>query len=183
MEKRIFLATKKEHTVGVVFNVTENKCNRIPTIVYEHAGQMNGFSDTRLSAMSALIKVIEENNSTELTNVVPVFVNEALAKFITDETYKFWIKTGAKSTGEVISENEMTILKKFVEVWKEKGDDFVIRDIFTCRINDKVKADPAKISKFKPYSRQNDAYCRYCWDEIAKLYNETVEASIASVAV
>ena len=183
MEKRIFLATKKEHTVGVIFNSTENKCNRIPTIKYEHEGQMNGFSDTRISAMSALIKVIEEHDTTELTNVVPVFVIKPLADFLVDETYKFWIKTGAKSTGEVISETEKSFLDKFVVVWKEKEADFVIRDIFACRIHDKVKADPAKISKFKPYSRQNDAYCRYCWEEIAKLYNESVEASIASVAV
>lgn len=180
MERRIFLATKKEHTVGVNFNVTDNKPSKF-TYTYEHEGEMNGFSDTRLSALSALIYVMENVDTTELTNVVPVFVNKTLADFLTGETYKFWIKTGAKSTGEVIAESEMTLLKKFVEVWKDKGDDFVIRDIFTCRINDKVKEDPARIAKFKLYSRQNDAYCRFAWQEIAKLYNESVENSIASV--
>lgn len=181
MERRIFLATKKENTVGVNFNVTDNKANKF-TIVYDNAGkEMQGFSDTRLSALSALVEVIEKTDIEELNNVVPVFVNQSLAEFLQNETYKFWILTGAKSTGETIQETEMNMLKKFVDVWKEKGDYFVIRDIFTCRIHDKVKADPAKLAKFKLYSRQNDAYCRYAWQEIAKLYNETIDNAITSV--
>lgn len=182
MEKRIFIATKKEHSVGVNFDATNNKAEKF-IYEYKHEGEMQGFADTRMSSMSALINVIENTDVSELTNVVPIFVNKTLADFIQGETYKFWLKTGAKSTGEAVDKAELELIKKFAEVWKDKGDDFVIRDIFACRINDKVKADQSKLAKFKLYSRQNDAYCRFCWDEIAKLYNESVESSIASVQV
>jgi hypothetical protein len=181
MEERIFLATKKEHTVGVIFNATNNTATRIPTIKYEHEGNLQGFADTRMSAMSALIQVIEKTDVSQLTNVVPIFVNQQLHDFIEKGTYKFWIKTGKKQSGEEVSATEIELLKSFANVWKEKGADFVIRDIFACRIHDTAKADPSKLARFKPYSQQNDYYCRWCWDEIAKLYNESVQASMASV--
>lgn len=181
-ERRIFIATKKQHSVGVNFDATNNKAEKFE-YEYKHEGEMQGFADTRMSSMSALIHVIENTDVSELTNVVPVFVNETLYKFITDETYKFWVKTGAKSTGEAIDKAELELISKFVEIWKDKGDDFVIRNIFSCRIGDEIKKDTARLAKFKLYTRQNDAYCRFCWDEIAKLYNESVENSIASVKV
>ena len=117
MEQRIFLATKKENTVGVVFNSTDNKATRIPVIKYQHEGDLQGFSDTRLSALSALIEVIDKTDVTKLTNVVPVFVNQQLCEFIQKETYKFWIKTGKKQTGEEVSPKEiqLEILRREVE--------------------------------------------------------------------
>lgn len=172
MESRIFLATKKENTIGVNFNITENKAVKIPLIRYEHNGEMSGFRDTRMSALKALVEVLKNIQTENLTNIVPVFVIRSLFECIQSEVYKFWIKTGKRQTGEEISAEEMQLLKEFVSVWKEKGDNFVIRDIFNCRINDNIKADKIKLSKFKRYSRENDFYSRWCWDEIAKISNQ-----------
>lgn len=200
MEKRIFMATKKELTVGVVYMPNEmgannkiGKASRIPTIEYKHEGIMKGFADTRLSSLTALMKVIRDtckeeedgiaggNENARLTNIVQIFVNRQLFEFINGELYKYWILTGKKSTGDEVSEHELNKLREFVALWKEKGDKFVIKDIFNCRINDTVKADPKRLAQFKPYTQQNDFYCRWCWDEIAKLYNESVQDSMASV--
>lgn len=179
-ERRIFIATKKEHNIGVNFDITNNKASGF-SIPYTGEENLQGFEGMRVSALNALITVIEGTDTTEIENVIPVFVNQALAEFIQQETYKFWIKTGHKQSGETVPEKELALLKKFAEVWKAKGDNFVVRDIFKCKINEEVKKDPAKLAKFKLYAQQNDFYSRDCWTKIAKLYNESVAQSMASV--
>lgn len=179
-ERRIFIATKQQHNIGVNFDITNNKAQGF-SIPYTGEEKLQGFEGMRISALSALITVIKGTDTTDIENVIPVFVNQALAEFIKEETYKFWIKTGHKQSGETVPETELNLLKEFAELWKTKGENFVVRDIFKCKINDEVKKDPAKLSKFKTYAQQNDFYSRDCWTKIAKLYNESVAQSMASV--
>lgn len=173
MEKRIYLASKGAHTVGVDFNITKNEPIKIE---YNFTGETEDNV-----ALRSLIAFLKETDTTELTNVVPIFINSSTASFIVNGGYKFWIKTGLNSKGQQVSESDMALIKEFDAIWKEKGDDFVIRDIFTCRIKDETKADPAKLAKVSLYTQQNEIYSSFCWEQVQILHNASISQSIRGV--
>lgn len=182
MERRIFLATKGEDTVGVNFNVTNNEPKKLHVVCNNENQELRGREGTKLSALYALTQVIKDINVEELTAVVMVYVNNDLYEFLQNESYKNWIVTGVKkTTGKQVTEREMQIIKDFYEIWKEKGLYFVIKDLFKCKINDSVMKDESKIAKFNLFSRQNNIYCRYAWSEVEKISGTKINSKIASV--
>lgn len=182
MERRIFLATKGEDTVGVNFNVTNNEPKKLHVTCPNEDGELKGREGTKLSALYALTQVIKNTNTEELSAVAQIYVNNDLYELLQNESYKNWIVTGVKkTTGKQVTEREMQIVKDFYEVWTQKGLYFVIRDLFKCKISDTVMKDESKIAKFNLYSRQNNIYCRYAWSEVEKISGAKVNNKIASV--
>ena len=173
MEKRIYIASKGQFSVGIEFDVTNNSA-----IWLEFTPKGDTEDNT---ALRNLIYYIEKADTSQLTNVVPIFINSNTYQFLNNGGYKFWLKTGINSKGQPVSETDMELLKKWNELWKEKGDDFVLRDIATCRISEETKADANKLVKVSVYTRQNDAYSSACWNEVQKRFSENVTNNIAGV--
>ena len=67
MEKRIFMASKGVHTVGVDFDITNNVPKKF-TMSFEGENEDN-------VALRSLIKFLNNVDTSELTNVVPIFIN------------------------------------------------------------------------------------------------------------
>jgi hypothetical protein len=174
MEKRIYIASKGSFSVGIEFDVTNHS-----SMWLEFTPKGDTEDNT---ALRNLITYIEKADTTELTNVVPIFINSNTYQFLNNGGYKFWLKTGLNSKGQPVSETDMKLLKKWNELWKEKGDDYVLRDIMTCKISEETKADANKLIKVSEYTRQNDAYSSACWTEVQKRYSESISSNIASVS-
>lgn len=161
MEKRIYLATKANTTVGVDFNITNNKAVLIPAMQYNTA--QTGFAGTREVALSALVEQLRNLDVTDIDRPVYVYVIKALHDVIANGTYKYWILTGTKSSGEVIPESEMNLWNEFHALYTELGLYVHIKDIFTCKL--------PKNSKFKPdrLALCGDSYAKALWDKLSAM--------------
>lgn len=163
MERKIYLATKADTTIGVNFDVTGNKAGRIN---HKHVSKQEGLAGVRESALSALVEQIEALDVEGLTAPVQIFAVPVLADMVSNGTYKFWLMTELKSSGEAVSAEELELWARFHESYVEKCLYVCVKDIFGCRLPEKPKYKVNKAQK------QNDFYVRYCWDEIAKVVSD-----------
>lgn len=173
MEKRIFMACKGQYCVGINYDESTDTPASFKL-------QFEG-NDENNTALKALIHVMKEENTEENDNITQIFVNRNLYEFIVFGGYKYWLKTGTKLNGIKVSDEEMALYSEFNELWKEKGDDFVLKDIFTCPISDEVKKNENLMAKISLWSQRNDFYANWCWNELNKIVVQSVQNRIKGV--
>lgn len=163
MEKRIYLATKANTTLGVDFNITKNKALLIPAIQYNT--NQTGFAGIRECALYALVEELKKVKEyvAEVNRPVYIYVIKALHDVISNGTYKYWILTGTKSNGELIPEEEMKLWIEFHTLYSELGLYVHIKDIFTCKLPKNSKYRPDKLKK------AGDVYSRSLWDKLSAM--------------
>ena len=179
-QERIYLATKKDLTVGV--NYTEGLA-KAKSFKIENTEDKNitGFAGTRKSALRAIIEVIESFDLKEKDNVAIIYAIPAVSDIITNQTYKYWLMTGKNSKGEDIDAEELKLWKKFYELEGKRGMYYTIKNIFDCRIPDSVMENKVKYAKFRKYSRENNEYSRWCWNKVAEIYSDELDNQIVGV--
>lgn len=140
MEKRIYLASKGNTTVGAEFDITNNRAVMLKPIQYN--SNQAGLAGVREVALYSLIETIQSTDFTGVDRPVYMYVITALSDIIANGTYKYWILTGKKSSGEDVDPNELELWKQFHELYTQYGLYIHIKDIHKCLL--------PKNSRFKP---------------------------------
>lgn len=176
MEKRIFMACKNEHCVGINYDESTDT----PTS-FKMSFDGSDTNDEKNTALKALIHVMKEENTDEYDNITQIFINRNLYEFLVFGGYKYWLKTGVQLNGLPVPEESMKLYAEFNELWKEKGDNFVLKDIFTCPISEDVKKNENLMAKISLWSQRNDVYANWCWSELNKIVVQSMQNKIKGV--
>lgn len=161
MEKRIYLATKASTTVGVNYDITNNRAMFIQPM--QHATTQTGFPATRESALYALVEQLKTLDVTDIDRPVYIYVIKSLHDMIMNGTYKYWILSGKKSNGEDISESEMKLWIEFHTLYTELGLYVHIKDIFGCKLSSGNKFKPSR------NALAGDKYAKVLWKKLADM--------------
>lgn len=167
MNNRIFLLSRENNTIGVVYNETANKANRLQFT--SELTTADGKGQYMVSAIDSVNRCLESLDVEKFTNVCQIYVTSAVEEAIKSETYKFWLMSGTNAKGEPVDEAVIAVWSKFSELMAEKGRYFVFRNIATCYIKDTTKANARVYARLPVYAKVNDTYARYCVEEMDKL--------------
>ena len=179
---RVYFATKKDLTVGVNFmEELEQPIAKKFTFQDTEDENITGYAGTRLSALRAVMDFISKADTEKMTNIATLYVIPTLSDILINGTYKYWLLTGKNSKGQDVDQETLNAFKDFAKLWTEKGMYFTIKNIFDCRIADKVMESKVKYAKFSLRSRQNNEYARFCWNEVSKIYSDELDSQIAKV--
>ena len=86
--KRVFLATKKDLTIGAIADV---KSKKAVGFNHKHTTAQAGLAGSREVALSAVIEMMKNFDVKELEAPVQVFCVSSVADMITNQTYKYWL--------------------------------------------------------------------------------------------
>lgn len=174
MEKRIYMATKSNKTVGVCFDITAKTAKRFDIT--------STSKTTKISALEAMLAQLEAINYDELTVPVQVFINDHMYKCITAGFYKYWLMTGCTNDGEAIEESEIVLWEKFNQIYATNNCFIILHSTNDARLNEGLLASEGKYSKklgrkivITASAKMNNKYSNFCWEEIKKLVGDTVE--------
>lgn len=163
MKNKLYLLSRGNKTVGVIFNEDKNVASRLD-FTSEVETTKNQYI---ITAVDSITKCLEQLDVKEFTNVCQIYVPSEVLKAIQDETYKFWLMTGVTSKGEAVEGLE--VWNKFADIWALKNRCFVFRNIATCYIKDEIKAIPQALAKVSHEYQANDKFARYCITEMNKI--------------
>lgn len=161
MEKKIYLASESNVTVGVNLNLTERKASKL-----EYTGST---TNTRMTALEAVIGELKKLNAEELTVPVQMFINAHLYTNIINGYFKYWLMTGKTSEGEEIAPEELTLWEEFLMLNSEKNLLVIYKDSSKATLKHKKKSKYYKETKL---DKQNDKYITYSWSKVKELVGE-----------
>lgn len=157
---RIFMASKKDITIAVTGNVTNN------TVVankYTYASEQQGMPGVRENALHSLVEAMKAFDIKQATSPVQIYVVDSLASMITNETYKYWLMSGKKNDGTEVHASELALWKEFHKLMSKNSMYFIIKTLNDANYNGKPKFNQANIA-------YNKYYYDWVWAQVHKVY-------------
>lgn len=182
--KQIFLISRENVTIGVSYDEVSNTAKGI-RLTSDKCSE-TGRNNYQIQTIDSINKVLNTIKTKELNTVIQVYVNSFIYDAIVNENYKFWLLTGAFSTGEVVDDSLIAVWSEFRKQMKRVGDYVVFRNVKNCYISDKNKANPYYMRKVSRFKLIGDKYARYCVRELDKIIprtNNNTDMDLPDVAI
>ena len=163
--KRVFLATKKDLTIGAIADV---KSKKAVGFNHKHTTAQAGLAGSREVALSAVVEMMKNFDVKELEAPVQVFCVSSVADMITNQTYKYWLISGKKNNGEDVDANELKLWKEFNKLMSKNGMYFIFKSLNQANFKGTPKFNQAEIA-------YNKFYYDWAWKQIHAVYPQGPE--------
>ena len=163
--KRVFLATKKDLTIGAICDV---QTKQAVSFKNSYKTEQAGLAGSREVALSALITLVKGFDTSDLTAPVQVFTVSSVADFINNQTYKYWLISGKKNDGTDVNANELKLWKEFDKLMSKKGLYFIFKNLNDANFRGVPKFNQAEV-------KYNKFYYDWAWASIHKIYPQGPE--------
>lgn len=160
MEKRIFIATKKDLSIGAVCDVQARTAVSFKT---QHTPSQTGFAGAREVALATVVEQLKAFDTKQLTAPVQVFVVSGLYDMINNETYKYWLMSGKKNDGTDVDATELKLWKEFQKFMAKSGQYFIFKNLVDCNFKGTPKFNKATIAF-------NKFYYDWAWKSMHAIY-------------
>ena len=164
--KRVFLATKKDLTIGAIGDV---KTKQAVSFKHSYVSEQTGLAGAREVALSALINLIKEFDTKDLEAPVQVYCVGSVADIINNQTYKYWLISGKKNDGTDLNANELKLWKEFHELVSKSNMYFIFKNLNDANFKGIPKFNQAEV-------KYNKFYYDWAWKAIHKIYPQGPEA-------
>lgn len=163
--KRVFLATKKDLTIGAICDVTTKGA-----VSYKNSytSEQTGLAGSREVALSAIVNLVKNFETKELTAPVQVYCVGSVADFINNQTYKYWLISGKKNDGTDVNANELKLWKEFEKLMTKKSLYFIFKNLNDANFRGTPKFNQAEI-------KYNKFYYDWAWASMHKIYPQGPE--------
>ena len=163
--KRVFLATKKDLTIGAIADV---KTKKAVGFNHKYTTEQTGLAGSREVALSALVNLLSNFETKELEAPVQVFAVSSVADMITNQTYKYWLISGKKNDGTDVNANELKLWKEFDKLMSKKGLYFIFKSLNQANFKGTPKFNQAEVA-------YNKFYYEWAWKQIHAIYPQGPE--------
>lgn len=163
--KRVFLATKKDLTIGAIGDVTTKQA---VSFKHSYTSLQAGLAGSREVALSAIVNLVKNFDTKELTAPVQVFCISSVADFINNQTYKYWLISGKKNDGTDVDTNELKLWKEFDKLMAKKGLYFIFKNLNDANFRGTPKFNQAEV-------KYNKFYYDWAWTSMHKIYPQGPE--------
>ena len=163
--KRVFLATKKDLTIGAICDVQTKQAT---SFKHSYKTEQVGLAGSREVALSALVTLMKGFDTSELTAPVQVFAVSSIADMINNQTYKYWLISGKKNDGTEVNANELKLWKEFHKLVSKNGVYFIFKNLNDANFRGTPKFNQAEV-------KYNKFYYDWAWASIHKIYPQGPE--------
>lgn len=158
--KRVFLATKKDLTIGAIGDVRTKQA-----VSYKHSytSEQQGLAGSREVALSAIVNLVKGFDTKELEVPVQVYCVSSVADIIINQTYKYWLISGKKNDGTDLNANELKLWKEFHKLMSKSGMYFIFKNLNDANFKGEPKFNQAEV-------KYNKFYYDWAWKAIHAVY-------------
>ena len=163
--KRVFLATKKDLTIGAIGDV---QTKQAVSFKHSYKSEQQGLAGSREVALSAVVTLMKNFDTSDLDAPVQVFAVGSVADMINNQTYKYWLISGKKNDGTEVNANELKLWKEFHKLMSKNGMYFIFKNLNDANFRGTPKFNQAEV-------KYNKFYYDWAWASIHKIYPQGPE--------
>lgn len=158
--KRVFLATKKDLTIGAICDVQTKQASSFKN---SYTSEQQGLAGSREVALASIIALLSNFDTKELEAPVQVFCVSSVADIINNQTYKYWLISGKKNDGTDLNAKELKLWKEFHKLVSKNGMYFIFKNLNDANFRGTPKFNQAEV-------KYNKFYYDWAWSAIHKIY-------------
>lgn len=158
--KRVFLATKKDLTIGAICDVQTKQASSFKN---SYTSEQTGLAGSREVALASIIALLSNFETKDLTAPVQVFCVSSVSDMITNQTYKYWLISGKKNDGTAVNAKELKLWKEFDKIMSKKGLYFIFKNLNDANFRGTPKFNQAEV-------KYNKFYYDWAWKSIHAIY-------------